>query len=48
MGQFWTRKRDQEDQDEKLATPWAEKQGHGNMEWQPEGEIDENDGGKEK
>ena len=33
MGQFWTKKKDQEDQDEKIATPWAEKVGHGNMAW---------------
>ena len=33
MGQFWTKKKDQEDQDEKLAQPWAEKVGHGNMAW---------------
>ena len=33
MGQFWTKKKDQEDHDEKLATPWAQLVGHGNMEW---------------
>ena len=33
MGQFWTKKKDQEDQDEKLATPWGELVGDGNMEW---------------
>ena len=31
MGQFRTKKKDQEDQDEKLATPWAEMVGHGNV-----------------
>ena len=33
MGQFWTKKKDQEDQDEKIAQPWAEKVGHGNIAW---------------
>ena len=31
MGQYWTRKRDQEDMDEKTANPFAEAVSHGNM-----------------
>lgn len=48
MGQFWTKKKDQEDQDEKLATPWAEKAGHGDMQWPMDGGACENDAEKEK
>lgn len=35
MATFWTRKGDQEDDDEKTAKPFAEFVGHGNM-FQPE------------
>lgn len=48
MGQFWTKKKDQEDQDEKIATPWAEKVGHGNMKWPDDSENAENDDEKMK
>lgn len=33
MGTFWTKKKDQEDLDEKTAQPWAELVGHGNTLW---------------
>lgn len=32
-GQFWMRKGDHEDEDEKIAKPFAEYVGHGNMEF---------------
>ncbi len=48
MGQFWTKKKDHEDQDEKIATPWAEKVGHGNMMWPDDSENAVNDGEKVK
>ena len=31
MGQYWTRKGDQEDRDENTVCPWTESVGHGNM-----------------
>ena len=33
MATFWTKKKDQEDVDEKTAQPWAELVGHGNALW---------------
>lgn len=32
-GQYWNRKGDHEDEDEKIAKPFAEYVGHGNMEF---------------
>ncbi|MEE0984297.1 MAG: hypothetical protein UH687_01435 [Bacteroidaceae bacterium] len=29
MGQYWTRKGDQEDKDERTVCPWTEHAGHG-------------------
>lgn len=29
MGQYWTRKGDQEDKDERTVCPWTERVGHG-------------------
>lgn len=40
MGQYWTRKGDQEDKDERTICPWTERVGHGNMEF-PEPDLDE-------
>ncbi|MDD6896184.1 MAG: hypothetical protein PUD51_10045 [Prevotellaceae bacterium] len=33
MATLWTKKKDQDDEDEKLAQPWSELVGHGNVSW---------------
>lgn len=33
MGQYWTRKGDQEDKDERTVCPWTEHVGHGDRDW---------------
>lgn len=33
MGQYWTKKNDQDDLDEKVAKPFAELVSHGNMKY---------------
>lgn len=40
MAQYWTRKGDQEDKDERTVCPWSERVGHGDMVF-PEPEEDE-------
>ena len=33
MATLWTKKKDQDDEDEKLAQPWSELVGQGNVSW---------------
>jgi hypothetical protein len=42
MGQYWTRKGDQEDKDERTVCPWTEHVGHGDRCFpDPDSENDE-------
>ncbi len=42
MGQYWTRKGDQEDKDERTVCPWTEIVGHGDRNFPtPKGEEEE-------
>ncbi len=41
MGQYWTRKGDQEDQDERTVCPWTEIVGHGDRRFpDPKSDVD--------
>lgn len=40
MGQYWTKKGDQDDQDEKTAYPFADMVGHANIEYPDPNDTD--------